>query len=712
MIRARSLAIILCSLQTLFAIGILVVAVRYVIANEVGEGAGPGLILTLSTLLLAGCGFLCWLTLERLVMRPGRKLARGINALLESRNVEQELTLPDRHALAELAPAVSAMADALRLSRRETHKAMQSATAELSEQKAWLEVILQGLTEGVLVCNRQHQVMLYNRAAVAILGQPEAIGLGRPLHGVLSQAPLQHTMERLEWRHQRQGDHPIEFSAPFVCTSVDSKRMFHGRMALMQEHDGAISGYLVTLVDISADLGRMAQIDHVRRVLTRDLRGMVGNLRAAAETRMAYPDMSSEEQASFDQVIGKESERLSEAIDELAKRIHGYNMSRWPMADVFVGDLVNCLEHRLSDLPTVHVQLAGSPLWVHGDSLSLMLALDCLLRQLHEYTGAELFEIESLLGDRRVYLDISWAGKPLSSNVLNRWFELPCGYGEPGGQSLGDTLERHGCEPWSQSSDREGYALLRLPLMDSRRPQFMDEERLPSRPEFYDFGLLQDFRERDALSDKRLSELSFVVFDCEMTGLNPEQGDEIIAIAGVRVVNGRVLTGETFDRLINPGRPIPAGSIRFHGITDQDVADRPAISEVLPEFHAFAGDAVLVAHNAAFDMKFISLRQRQAGVSFDNPVLDTLLLSALLDGEEESHSLDALCDRYGITISGRHTALGDAMATARLLVRFIERLQAQGRSTLGQVMRDSHMEAELRHRSAVFGAGEVGRAGG
>lgn len=111
-----------------------------------------------------------------------------------------------------------------------------------------------------------------------------------------------------------------------------------------------------------------------------------------------------------------------------------------------------------------------------------------------------------------------------------------------------------------------------------------------------------------------------------------------------------------------------------------------------------------MAHNAAFDMKFISMKEREAGVRFDNPVLDTLLLSALLDGDEEDHSLDALCDRYGIAITGRHTALGDTLATAELLVRIIERLEAQGYQTFGEVMKASRMAAELRHRSAVFSA--------
>jgi DNA polymerase-3 subunit epsilon len=190
-----------------------------------------------------------------------------------------------------------------------------------------------------------------------------------------------------------------------------------------------------------------------------------------------------------------------------------------------------------------------------------------------------------------------------------------------------------------------------------------------------------------------------------MTGLQPTQGDEIIQIGAVRVVKGRLLTGEGFERLVNPGRPIPPGSIKFHGLTDADVAGKPDIRAVLPEFRAYAGDAVLVGHNAAFDLKFISLKERVCGVRFGNPVLDTMLVSSMLDGGEEDHSLDALCDRYGITITGRHTALGDTIATAELLLKLMDRLEAKGLTTFGEVMKASNMAAELRHRGAVFAHG-------
>lgn len=645
---------------------------------------------------------------DRLIMRPSRKLVRGIRALLESRSPEQGIAMPRYHALGSLPAATEEFAAALKNSRREIHQATEAATARVEEQKTWLEVILQSLSEGVVVCNRQHQILLYNNAAVSILGQPEAIGLGRPLFNILSRAPVEHTLERLERHHANGASAAAELTAPFVCSSLDAGQMLHARVALILDNNGAISGHLITLVDISDDVALLARGDAIRLALTRELRGVVGNLLAAAETLHGYPDMAPDERRSFDDVILRESETLSRRIQELGQEISGQLLGRWPMADVHVSDLASCVQRRLEATPELQLHLVGMPLWLHGDSLSLMQMLDCLVRRIHQETGATEFDLEALMADKAVYLDIRWQGTPLSADVIEDWLNTPCD-DEASGQRMREVLERHDCEPWSQASRESGHAVVRLPLPAPNRPQFLPEpERLPARPEFYDFGLMRKHAGDEELAATPLRELSFVVFDCEMTGLDPMGGDEIISVAGVRVVKHRVLTGETFERLVNPGRSIPEESIRFHGITEDQVQDKPAIQVVLPQFKQFVGDAVMVAHNAAFDMKFISLKQEESGVEFDNPLLDTLLLSHMLDGDEEDHSLDALCERYGITVTGRHTALGDTLATAELLVRLIDRLESKGLDTWGEVMRASNMAAQIRQRSAIVHASMSG----
>jgi len=202
----------------------------------------------------------------------------------------------------------------------------------------------------------------------------------------------------------------------------------------------------------------------------------------------------------------------------------------------------------------------------------------------------------------------------------------------------------------------------------------------------FDFELLQDPVSVD-LANTKLRRLGFVVFDTETTGLDPAR-DEICQIAGIRVLNGNVVGSECFDILVNPGRSIPGASTKIHHIDDAMVANAPPVGDAVKKFHIFAGDAVLVAHNAPFDMAFLRRREAEIGAVFDQPILDTVLLSAMVYGQSAEHTLDALCERLGVTIPAeeRHTALGDARATATVLTRLIPMLEAQGIETLGQAL--------------------------
>jgi hypothetical protein len=136
-----------------------------------------------------------------------------------------------------------------------------------------------------------------------------------------------------------------------------------------------------------------------------------------------------------------------------------------------------------------------------------------------------------------------------------------------------------------------------------------DHRVLPARPKFFDFDLFDQPMNVEELDGMQLKALSFTVFDTETTGLRPSAGDEMISIGGVRIAHIEVLSEVTFSRLINPGRPIPKESIRFNGITDIMVATEPPATEVLHQFREFVGDSVLIAHNAAFDMKFLKLKE-------------------------------------------------------------------------------------------------------
>ncbi len=222
--------------------------------------------------------------------------------------------------------------------------------------------------------------------------------------------------------------------------------------------------------------------------------------------------------------------------------------------------------------------------------------------------------------------------------------------------------------------DNAGYTLMLEPLDP-------DAER----PLVYDFDLL-DQPQSSALDDTALRDLTFVVFDSETTGLDPVT-DDVVQLGAVRIVNGRIVPSEVLDTLINPGRPIPPGATKVHGIDDAMVANAPAFDQGCRAFHDFAKGAVIVAHNAPFDMAFLHRQAGAMGLRFDHPVLDTVHLSAVVFGGSSEHTLDALCDRLKIDIPPhlRHTAIGDARATARVLVALLPILMARGLTTFAQL---------------------------
>jgi DNA polymerase-3 subunit epsilon len=259
--------------------------------------------------------------------------------------------------------------------------------------------------------------------------------------------------------------------------------------------------------------------------------------------------------------------------------------------------------------------------------------------------------------------------------------------GEATRLAVRDVIERHAGAFWFERERARHQAFFRL-LLPLANPQEQAERAalLPgdSRPEYYDFDLFKTTELTRSLDDRLLTDLSYTVFDTETTGLNPSQGDEIIQVGAARIVNNKLLRQESFEQLVDPKRAIPAAGIPIHGIRPEMVVGQPTIDQVLPAFHAFAQDTVLVAHNAAFDMRFLQLKQELTGVVFDHPVLDTLLLSALVHPNQDSHRLEALAERFNVTIVGRHTALGDAMVTAEAFLKLIPLLAEKGIHTLGQ----------------------------
>lgn len=190
-------------------------------------------------------------------------------------------------------------------------------------------------------------------------------------------------------------------------------------------------------------------------------------------------------------------------------------------------------------------------------------------------------------------------------------------------------------------------------------------------------GLLADPRRREvhnrlrALNHRDLSrtlvdKTRFVVIDTETTGLKAYARDEIVSIALIEL-QGVEPTGRTFTTLVNPRRCIPPESTAIHHITNADVAEAPGIEDVLHDVVRFMGDSILVGHHVLFDLRFLNKTlQKRFLCRLKHPWLDTMMLYTAVSGRLGHYTLEEVAQFCRVEIHHRHTAYGDAMATAAM----------------------------------------------
>ncbi|MCA1907754.1 MAG: 3'-5' exonuclease [Magnetospirillum sp.] len=620
---------------------------------------------------------LAWKIVDFAVMRGVKRLASEVRAIAHGGN-RADIEIDRYPLLAPLPESVNQIIAKLVQARAELSDGLQQATGKAEENANRLAAILNDLHEGVVVCNLRHQIVLYNSVAMDMLAAIGPVGLGRSLFETVTREAVAHMLEVLTHRPDMGAR-----GTPFLASASDGSTLLQARMSLIRGGDGEASGYVITMVDAGPQVAALSRRDALLREVAEGLESPLIRLRIAANN----PTIVEREAANIEAAIKK-------VTDGYQRALSGW----WPMADQHSADLFAFVAQRFEG-ESVKVTVTGLPVWLHADSHSLSLAVEAMIRQISERFNLAEIDLAATEDDTGCWVEIGWAGATAAKPALESWLgkTLP----SLGGMRVRDVLDHHAGADILQEH-RSGRSWLRLPMRKGVEQHYQSKPALPTRPEFYDMSLLDAARDIGEKGRQPLRNLTFIVFDTETTGLAPSQGDQIVQIGAVRIVNGRILSGESFNRIVNPGRSIPVESIKFHGITDEMVKDKPPLGVVLPQFKAFAADSVLVAHNAAFDLKFLRMREREFGVTFDNPVLDTMMLSNYLDGPEVGHSLDAICDRLGISITDRHTALGDAIVTAAVLLNQIDALESRGITTLDQVVKELDLNMVLHERQRAF----------
>ncbi len=654
------------------------------------------LVLLLGLLLAGGLGYGASRLYRDRVEAPARLLEEA--QVLLAGDVHRELGAQGSAENRGLAQAVNDLVAQRTQLRQDVDAKVREASQHIEQEKSRLAALMSELMQSVVVCGLDGRVILYNNRArmqfralsqdPAVAGGAELIGLGRSIYTVLDRKLIAHALESVQQRMQHGAASP---SAQFVTTARAGQllrvQMTPVRASTVDADSAAITGFVLMLDNITRELEDESTRDRLLHGLTESSRSSLANMQAALDM-LEYPDLDAAMRERFLAVIRDETAAMSRRIQDLVASSADALKTRWPMEDMLGSDLVAAALRRIEvALPCSAVDLDAS-LWLRVDSFSLLQALVYLAGRLVDEFKVRHVDLRLCAAGERAHLDLIWSGQVMSTESVMSWEMDPMKIGgETTPLTVRDVVERHGGAFWYERERVGHQAFFRflLPLArPQEQPDAADLVRSDSRAEYYDFDLFAASSQARALADRKLSELSYTVFDTETTGLDPSSGDEIIQIGAVRIVNGRLLRHEGFEQLVDPGRDIPAASIPIHGILPEMVRGRPTIDKVLPAFHAFAEDTVLVAHNAAFDMRFLRLKEQQAGVRFDQPLLDTLLLSALVHPSQESHRLEAIAERFNVTVMGRHTAMGDAMVTAEVFLRLLPLLAEKGIHTLGQ----------------------------
>jgi len=648
------------------------------------RGGGPvdGYVIGGTIAALGVLGLSAWIGLlfDENVARPILALASDLTTRARA-DVDLQIDEGQAKHLGTLAPAANAINAALSEARAARARAVARETARIAREKALFEALFRDLGEGAVVATPDNRVMLYNRMAQELLPR---IGLDRPLDAVLRPEPVADALRRVE-EARIKGRATAE---TFLAASADGRRFLQGRVTPIVS-DEELSGHVLIFRDATDDLRAHAEQAHLFNTLLEGVRRPAGTIAALLDVLETGGDLPPEARAGFRKGISEEVARLFKVIDSTAAEQAAATSRRWPVSAVAVSHIFDAVRARKA----LSVTATPSDAMVACDGFAMAALLSRLIERLSESGTREGFALAAEGEGAETRLVLGWQGEVATDGEIMGWLAAPLSpaYGHYSGR---DALEAHQSTIWAEGQGRSHRIV--LPLPSASAPLAPGDPR----PEFYDFNLPPAPSAEMAARD--LSELSFVVFDTETTGLSPRGGDEIVQIAGLRIVNGRILRGETFDSLVNPGRPIPPASTRVHHITDAMVEGAPDIRDVGRRFHDFCQGSVLVAHNAPFDLAFLRLKEDVIARRFDNPVLCTVLMSAGLFGHTGQHTLDALCARFGITIpaQARHTAMGDTVATAEVFVRMLALLRDRGVTTLGGAIAEEGRMTKIRKAQA------------
>jgi DNA polymerase-3 subunit epsilon len=521
-------------------------AVGWLLAGVAIDAAGVGALFWLAAAVMGGVAIAGLWSVHRLMrgfVVQVRDLADAGRIILAA-NPDYRARGGGHPDVAALAAVINALGAQLQELQQARAVAIQQARSDLEEERNLLAALMAELTDGVLVCNLDGQILLYNRGARALLdnradanradAQAGYVGLGRSVFSVLDRDALTHALDQVRARSTTD---PVHEGAPggeqmattSLVATASNGRLLRLRLAPFAGAAGALRGYVLTLQDISEGIERSHRRDVLLQTLSERLRASVASMRAAIETLEQFPMLTATQQSRLQRVIRDEVTALSNNLNDTLRAYDSDLRAQWRLEEMHGSDLLWSIVRHLERRHGVTVQSDASDdaLWLKVDSYTLLQGVSHLAAALAADFGIAALTLrlaayepapggEALKAANRpsqianhpafAALDIGWHA-PGDDEAWQRWKARAYVVDATDGVlTLAEVAERHGGEVWFQRNGGQALAYFRLLLpragrTDARAAALSPAPgpRLESRPEYYDFDLFHQPGQRPEL---------------------------------------------------------------------------------------------------------------------------------------------------------------------------------------------------------------------
>ncbi len=625
---------------------------------------------------------------------PLRKIPTEISVICRT-NPSHRLDFSGNHNIRELSEAINALADIYEDLSKNIDLERRKAREETEKERNLLAAIMAELPLGLIICNSNGRILLFNSQAKTQFSPASTtrrseyfLGLGRSIFHIIDQSLISHALEEIEERLQR-GKKRI---ASYFITQIENKEPVLVETIPVLNEERRITGFILSLQDISTNIKRYESISRSILLLEQNIEDSCGEIQElVCHGKRLEPQFSERLTQCLEAMRQRHNSACTAILDAAFETI--------PLSRLNLGHFLFLLQKAAGYTKNIRVNVTGHSrdTRILGDTYSFVAAFVFVLENLARLTSCDEFDLQVRADGKMVEFDLTWEGKPVRGSDVDYFTTLQVG----SLHQLDYILRQNKAALHYDSSAAEVNRLAISARVELPLP-FPGRRRSPviagSRPEYYDFNLFEIGEESLDLLNSTLTSLTYSVIDTETTGLDPAGGDEIVAIGAVRIVKNRIVHEDCFEQLVNPGRDIPFEAYKIHGIDPTMVSDKPDIDKVLPALKRYVSQTVIVGHDVGFDMKMIKMKEKSSSAVFTNPVLDTLLLSAMLHPIYKQHNIESIAARLGVNIVGRHTALGDAVAAAEIFLKLIPILRSRGITTLKDALEASKRTYFLRLR--------------